>query len=133
MPAPPGSRELVPLSGAGPSLALGGDGLSVEPVLFAGAWRAVDAQGATTGLVTVEPDIAGARLDGESPERVREWLAPLGSSASFVGEAESASVAAAERSSPLGPMLLAAALLVVLLETALASRSGRAGTAGSAP
>lgn len=131
VPAPPGSRELLPLAGAGASLAIEADGLSAEPVLFAGAWRAVDARGATTGLVTVEPDIAGARLDAETPERVREWLAPLGTEASFMNDAEGSPVVSRGRARVLGPVLLGLAALAALGETALAARSGRSGAAGS--
>ncbi|HYD02321.1 MAG TPA: BatA domain-containing protein [Phycisphaerales bacterium] len=73
--APDGAAELRPIekSADRATLALNGSGLTVEPVRSAGAWRAVDAQGAERGMVAVNAP-ADADTTPVSRERMAAWM-----------------------------------------------------------
>lgn len=128
--APPGAVELRAIAGKGSALRVNPDRLVSEPVRHAGAWRAVDAQGVTVGLVVVEPDRRGSATQAIPAERVIETFASLGvpprvlDAPASPGEEASPEFALAppEPRSSLGLLMLAAALAAALLETVLARR-----------
>ncbi len=118
-------------------------GLSKQPIRRSGLWQAVDAAGRARGIVAVNADAAGGRVEPQEQSAIQAWLG------SGVGVGESgddrrvtlnwldrASPAAAlsrdQGGSPVSLPLLAAALALALLETALARWFSHARVAPSA-
>jgi len=124
-PAPPHTARLDPFGG-GASERVGGEGLTEHPMRRAGAWRAVDAGGATRGTLVVAPDTEASRTDAVPRDDVAAWLAPLGE-VEWLGESSErtgdgvvfAGTDADKRSPASLPLLLAAAALA-LFEAAFA-------------
>lgn len=80
---PQGTTELRALEGSagGASdggsgrVSVGADGRLEGELRSSGVWRAVDAAGRSRGLVVLNPDADGARLELQPPDAVRAWLA----------------------------------------------------------
>ncbi len=137
--APDAPTRTIELRGAGGSVKVV-SGKAASPVRNAGIWRAVDEQGAFRGLVSVNADARGGRTDAQPPGSIAAWLA--GASSEEVrwldaGEAlgGKSSVAAAlartADSTRLVLPLLIGALVVALLELAMARWFSHAVISGS--
>jgi hypothetical protein len=76
---PGGTTELRPEGEAAttstPRIAVDAAGAVTTAVRSAGVWRAVDSASRSRGLVVVNPDADGAKLDAQPPDGVRAWLA----------------------------------------------------------
>ncbi|MGD9693083.1 MAG: BatA domain-containing protein [Phycisphaerales bacterium] len=109
----------------GAGLLVDSGGQSVEPARKGALYRAVDGRGAERGVVAVNADVRGARVDGQSEAVVSAWL-----NAGFEGadggvrwvDEESVGQAgrAREEKAMAGWPLLLGALFLALIETALA-------------
>jgi hypothetical protein len=74
-------------------IAIDSAGAAAATLRTSGVWRASDAAGRSRGLVVVNPDADGARLEAQAPEAVRAWLA--GAIGSNAGEQGAQNAAAA--------------------------------------
>jgi hypothetical protein len=125
------------------SIALDETAQPPTPMRWAGVWDAIDARGGRRGVITLNPDALGARLDRPEPAALQAWLNP----ASGTGQAEwlgatSGSLPpdapvhagfaelsnAASTGQPHGPGWLWVALGVALFELVLARRASHAPT-----
>lgn len=100
-------------------------GQSVEPARRGGLYRAVDGRGAERGILAVNADVRGAKVDVQSEAVVGAWLSAGFDGADggvrWVGEEDFGQVARArEEKAVAGWPLLLGALFLALLETALA-------------
>lgn len=134
---PAQTAELRPVAGGGVTLSVGESGQTREPVRLAGAWLATDARGGTRGLLTVNPDARGSRVEAQEKGTIAAWLgATVEGGAAKVSwldpkdragaPAMSAALTAGQGGTPTGPALLAIAALVALVETAIARWSSHA-------
>jgi hypothetical protein len=109
-------------------------GLSVEPIRSAGLWQAFDARGGSRGTIAINPDARGSRADEQPEPGVGAWLSgAMGSPearAQFIkptGEGTTLSparvLASAGKNDATGPLLIAGALLLALIEVFLARRA----------
>lgn len=62
-------------TGAAGRIAVDANGSTAAVVRGAGVWRANDSAGRSRGVVVVNPDVDGAKLDAQAPDGVRAWLA----------------------------------------------------------
>ncbi len=128
--APDRAVALRPIGGAEVSHPVAEDARTTEPLRRAGLFEAVDATGRSRGLVAVNPDVQAGRTDPQAPAEIQSWLAATAAGAvewleRDLGDPERVGAAPAafargEENSPVSFALLIAALLVALLETALA-------------
>lgn len=133
---PAQTAELRPFAPGLPTLQVGETGLTAQPVRTAGVWVADDAQGGARGLVAVNPDARGARTDVQDRAAIAAWLGAASDAGpaniTWLDPARSAGAAVAEAMSPrgagaaAGPLLLALAAVIALIETALARWSSHA-------
>ncbi len=111
--------------GEGGGLLVDSTGQSVEPARRGGLYRAVDGRGAERGILAVNADVRGAKVDVQSEAVVGAWLSAGFDGADggvrWVGEEDFGQVARArEEKAVAGWPLLLGALFLALLETALA-------------
>lgn len=133
-PAPARTVELQPVATVGGEVrtpvAVNAEGLTVIPIRKSGIFAAVDDRGAVRGVVVVSPASSASSTVAQAPDAVKIWLSKVvkgGANIIFLNEKDiSSSVGgalsranAADRSSISFPLLIAA-LVLALLETALA-------------
>ena len=134
-PAPPRTARLDPFGG-GAGERVTAEGLTERPLRRAGAWRAVDAGGATRATVVVAPDTAASRTDAVPRDDVAAWLAPLGDT-EWLGESAAPSAGGptlagidGDANSPASLPLLLAAGALALFEAAFARFASHARAEG---
>lgn len=136
---PAQTAELRPAAGTdSPALSVDDQGATREPVRRAGAFVAADARGGPRGLIATNPDAMSARVDAQDRAAIGAWLGgcidggPAGvvwleeSSTPASGGALARALRAGESGVPSGPGLLAIAVLIALVETAIARWSSHA-------
>ncbi len=114
----PSAAKLIGPDGA--AITLDAEGRPRSPFTTAGIHSVVDQAGQPLGAIAVNVDPASGRTDPQDPAAVAEWLARSGPWKTFSADDPGADLRTAETGSPLAGLLLAAALALVVLETALA-------------
>lgn len=134
---------------------LTGGGRTAEPARVAGLYRAADGRGAPRGVLAVNPDAAGARVDAQPREAIEAWMLGLvggagdaaaprtvrwfepggdGGEGAGGGSGVARALAVTERDgSPTGPLLLLAVLGLALLELLAARWASQPAGVGGAP
>jgi len=131
VPVPERAVELAPITAASDgAIPVAADARTTQPLRRAGLFEALDSTGRPRGLVAVNPDVEAGRTDAQAPGEIQSWLNASGARAvewldRELGDPERAESAPAafargDDGSPIAFGLLIAALLIALLETALA-------------